>query len=447
MPWTVKDVDDFKKGLTPEQKKKWVKTANAVYKECMNKGGTDKKCAPKAIKTANSKFSEDEMKDDLKVPIGALRVHDAIIPDGTVTFAQSEEDGKIKLDMVANSGKPILNHWYWGNLGIDFQGGIFKSSKYPLLMDHMTGRPIGWTKKPIIDDNGLRFTENEAQLLSNEDAQKFIQNSQEGFPYQASIYGKPLKVEWIEEGTTTEVNGHKLRGPGAVWREWEYKESSVTVFGADSNTSSKVFNDTDDYMVLEGVTKLTESQEDDMTLEELKEKHPELFAAIEKDAEEKFNAKLADETKKLEALKSENEGLKTEVNKLSTANQVYDERLKALEEENQKRSLAAIGDKAQALWENKLKASEVIPESIYDKLSMPDHTKFIAEGVFDQAKFAEEADKEISDWEERLPKPTIMGFGAVGRSVDDNAPEVSKENADLVAKMAAKSGRKLKEDK
>jgi hypothetical protein len=443
MPWTVKDVANYKKGLTPEQKKNWVKIANAVYKECMDKGGTDKKCAPKAIKVANSKFMEDEMKNDLKVPIGALRVDDRASEE--VTFAQTE-DGKIKLDMVANSGKPITNHWYWGNLGIDLQGGIYKQSKYPLLMDHYTGSPIGWTKKPVIDEKGLRFTENEATLLTNENAQKFIKNSQEGFPYQASIYGKPLKVEWLEEGITTEVNGHKLRGPGAVWREWEYMESSVTVFGADSNTSSKVFNDTDDYMVLEGVTKLTESREDEMTLEELKEKHPELFAAIEKDAEEKFNAKLADETKKFEALKTENDGLKTEVNKLSTANQVYDERLKALEEENQKRSLAAIGDKAQALWEKKLRASEVIPESIYDKLSMPNHTKFITEGAFDQTKFAEEADKEISDWEERLPKPTIMGFGAVGRSVDDNAPEVSQENTNLVAKLAAKSGRKLKED-
>jgi uncharacterized protein YdaT len=37
MPWTVKDVDSKKKGLTPAQKKKWVKIANGVLKDCQAK--------------------------------------------------------------------------------------------------------------------------------------------------------------------------------------------------------------------------------------------------------------------------------------------------------------------------------------------------------------------------------------------------------------------------
>lgn len=32
MPWTTKDVDRKKKGLSPSQKKKWVATANGVLK-------------------------------------------------------------------------------------------------------------------------------------------------------------------------------------------------------------------------------------------------------------------------------------------------------------------------------------------------------------------------------------------------------------------------------
>ncbi len=54
MPWTVKDVDGFKKGLTPAQKKKWVSIANGVLKECQSEGGKD--CEGKAIRIANSKF-------------------------------------------------------------------------------------------------------------------------------------------------------------------------------------------------------------------------------------------------------------------------------------------------------------------------------------------------------------------------------------------------------
>jgi hypothetical protein len=53
MPWKVDKVDEHKKGLTDEQKKKWVATANSTLKSCMDKGGTEKECAGKAIKIAN----------------------------------------------------------------------------------------------------------------------------------------------------------------------------------------------------------------------------------------------------------------------------------------------------------------------------------------------------------------------------------------------------------
>jgi len=53
MPWTVEDVEQFKKGLSKHQKERWVRVANSVLKKCMDDGGTDKKCAPIAIKQAN----------------------------------------------------------------------------------------------------------------------------------------------------------------------------------------------------------------------------------------------------------------------------------------------------------------------------------------------------------------------------------------------------------
>lgn len=69
MPWSVGDVDGFKKGLTPAQKKKWVSVANGVLKDCQSKGGKD--CEGKAIRIANSKF-------------------DLVDPDSTWTFDDLE---------------------------------------------------------------------------------------------------------------------------------------------------------------------------------------------------------------------------------------------------------------------------------------------------------------------------------------------------------------------
>jgi hypothetical protein len=60
MPWTVGDVDKHKKGLSDEQKKKWVTVANGALAACIKKGGTDKSCAPHAIRIANSVTGHEE---------------------------------------------------------------------------------------------------------------------------------------------------------------------------------------------------------------------------------------------------------------------------------------------------------------------------------------------------------------------------------------------------
>ena len=47
MPWSTKDADKHKKGLTPQKKQQWVAVANSVLKEPGNEG--------RAIRAANSK--------------------------------------------------------------------------------------------------------------------------------------------------------------------------------------------------------------------------------------------------------------------------------------------------------------------------------------------------------------------------------------------------------
>lgn len=53
MPWTVSDVDHFKKGMTPKQKRQWVAIANDALARCM---GQD--CEASAIKQANGAMQE-----------------------------------------------------------------------------------------------------------------------------------------------------------------------------------------------------------------------------------------------------------------------------------------------------------------------------------------------------------------------------------------------------
>ncbi len=57
MPWSVGDVNRFKKGLSEKQKKKWVSIANGVLRDCRQDNGSN--CEEKAIRTANSRLSSN----------------------------------------------------------------------------------------------------------------------------------------------------------------------------------------------------------------------------------------------------------------------------------------------------------------------------------------------------------------------------------------------------
>lgn len=54
MPWIIKDVEKHKKGLSLEQKKKWIAVANKVLRDCLADGKSEVECDAKAIRIANA---------------------------------------------------------------------------------------------------------------------------------------------------------------------------------------------------------------------------------------------------------------------------------------------------------------------------------------------------------------------------------------------------------
>jgi hypothetical protein len=61
MPWSTSDVESHKKGLTPDQKKRWVEIANSALQSCMSKGGIESECAVSAIRQANGVVGHADM--------------------------------------------------------------------------------------------------------------------------------------------------------------------------------------------------------------------------------------------------------------------------------------------------------------------------------------------------------------------------------------------------
>lgn len=473
MPWTVKDVDSKKKGLTPAQKKKWVKIANSVLKDCQAKG--DKNCEAKAIKVANSKFTElqdgkvsdiihqDDKKSkqsevnsmEDKLPKGALRFVDQGC-HAVLEFAEMEDDeGKKKrvpkLKMVGYSGGIIKDHWYWDNLAIDLQGIKFSQKKYPVLEDHRTDRKIAVMGKPTIENGQLEASEN-AKFLRTEAADEFIKLSEDGFPYQSSIYAKPSVVERVDEGSSVEVNGFKLKGPGAVWRECEFKEMSVCVFGWDSKTQASAFSK-DEFETVsfteKSVSQETYLEDTDvklikrnkkkevkklMDLDQLKEEHPDLYAKV---LEEGKSAALA-ETKG-----NDNEVL-AEIKKVNDRIDRMEDGMTKLNESDTLRSAKELSRQADKLWNDRLSKSDLIPARLHSEIKTTvNHNKFIGEdGKFDTEAFTEAVEGKISLWEDNLkPEDDVMGSGFSEQDLDGNkAEEVQEENNKMVQRLRKMAG-------
>jgi hypothetical protein len=407
MPWTTKDVERFKKGLTPAQKKKWVSVANGVLKDCQAKKGKD--CEGKAIRIANSKFSEVTMKKE-KIPNGALRLMDA----GCHALAEGDESKRLK--MTIYSGGIIKDHFWWGDLAIDLDGLKFTRPKFPILEQHDRSRKIAFTGKPIINE-GLKLDPDKTVFVSTPESEEFQKLSAEGFPYQASLYAIPTSVERLSKDEKAEVNGFTMKGPASIWRKAEFQEASVCVFGWDKQTESKAFSKTET-TELEFEEVMKELEEDDetklskevnevdpKTVEELTKKFPDLVQKLTDDLTSKFDGEKAE--------------LQTKIDQLSADKEKQEERLVALERENLARSEREMKKDADTLVMNKLQASD-IPERLFDKISkLLNHNKFVKEGKLDRDAFNEAIDNEIKFFEEANVTNEVIGMGSTSRSTED----------------------------
>jgi hypothetical protein len=436
MPWTVNDVDGFKKGLTPAQKKKWVKIANGVLAQCKSDGGKD--CEGKAIRIANSKFEDggDSMKKAQNLPKGAFRLDGG--GQALLQFQEVEVDGaktqKPKLKMVGYSGGVIKDHWYWGNLGIDLSGMKFTKDRYPLLQDHRTDVRLAHMGKPIIENNKLMAPEEDIVFLENEESQKFLSESAKGFPFQASIYAKPGKVIRLDEDQEHPCNGFIVKGPGAVWLESEFKEMSVCVFGADSNTSATAFSGDEPCAFTEVEFAGTEPVETTtkevkrMDKEQFKKDHADLYAEIVAEVKAQFKAPEPD---------PEIQAMKAEVARLSEEN-------KSLKKENDIRREKELKHEADDIWDSKLSESD-LPDRLHEKVrAMVDYNKFVKDQSLDTKAFGEAVDAEIKSWVEMGIKKADVVLGESTTVKAPTGPDKTEEAKKLSDRLLQHVGQTKK---
>ncbi len=375
-------------------------------------------------------------KETVKLTKGAMQLVDDQC-FASVKFAEGVEgEKKPQLEMLAYSGGIIKDHWYWGDLAIDLEGMEFPKKKFPLLEDHDTSKKLGFIKKLSIENNQLTVTD--AEFLDTPESIKFRETSAQGFPYEASIYAKPTKIQSLTKDETAEVNGYTMKGPGTIWRKAIFKESSVCTFGYDSNTKSVAMSETEDVTIEYGERSGEETQLNNkedlpkMDLEKFKSECPEEFSKLQAQITDAVTAQFSVEKKQLEDKLT----AAAEANaQLSAENKDSEKRLIALEKSESQRIEQGIKLSADNLFAEKFKEAG-LPDRIQDKVRrLVGHEQFVADGAFDTEAFAAAVDVELKDWS-GATEGAVIGFSTSTKTPADNN-SATKLADDVAARMAS----------
>lgn len=131
----------------------------------------------------------------------------------------------------------VPSNWY-EPVVIDL-GGIKALNKItPIRMNHDANKGVGHATKIYVKDGSLQ-----ADGVFSRDTEwtrDIVGSARNGFPWQVSVGGRPLKSTFVDDGASLKVNGKTIKGPFTFISEFELCEISFCDLGADSKTSAVV---------------------------------------------------------------------------------------------------------------------------------------------------------------------------------------------------------------
>jgi hypothetical protein len=160
----------------------------------------------------------------------------------TLNVQAADEASTPTFELVAYTGASIRQGWSRNPLVVDL-AQIDASRPIPILYAH--GKEL-----PLLDSvigRSLEATNDGSQLVLRGElirgtpaADKLIALAKAGVPLQASIGADVGSIENIAAGASATVNGREFPGPISVARGAVLRETSVVLFGADSQTSAAI---------------------------------------------------------------------------------------------------------------------------------------------------------------------------------------------------------------
>ena len=196
----------------------------------------------------------------------------------TPTDAQSR-----RFTGIANSGKPFV----LGGMAtvIDF-ASITLKPKTAVLIEH-DGSKIAGVAQLSITPAGLQA---DGTLLNNEHGKAVAEASDQGFPWEMSVYVQSARWEELAVNASAVVNGHAVHGPLLIMRDSKIREVSFTAVGVDDQTSAVSLSDGSPFVFNPLLQEQGMTPEEQKAFDDLK---------AELSAEKAKNAALEQEKKKL----------------------------------------------------------------------------------------------------------------------------------------------------
>jgi hypothetical protein len=178
-------------------------------------------------------------------PLSGLRMQasatlQALRMTGEVRLAALAADGKglRKFHMSAYNGGPMRMPWAGVPVIVDLAGMDLTNKARPILKDHNPEHVVGHSEQIINDQKTLAV--DGVVSGTGPEAKEVVANSDNGFPWQASIGCDCLAYEEIAAGVDVTVNGQTFTGPLLIVRSSRLGEVSFVALGADDSTTASM---------------------------------------------------------------------------------------------------------------------------------------------------------------------------------------------------------------
>lgn len=157
----------------------------------------------------------------------------------TVEMSKGGDGGPRRFRVNYNTGKP-MPHALFGTLSVDLDS-LEVPGRAGVLLQHDPRTRIGVADKLTRDEKTGMWAE--GAMLSNEDAQRVVADFDDNFPWEFSPKVPPKEIQFLSEGESAVVNGHKVEGPAAIFRGSRLRELSFVTNGQDPDTSGELLSE------------------------------------------------------------------------------------------------------------------------------------------------------------------------------------------------------------